>query len=100
MIASDLDITTDLYVKGETEGNTTKLVSCPFFNVSRIEVHGAASINVDDQSFAALTVTEGVGEIACGGETIAVSKGDTIFVASDSGEVYLDGIMTVVRSEL
>ena len=100
MIASDLEVTTDLYVKGEVNGNTTRLVSCPFFNVSRTEVHGASAINVDQTSFAALTVTDGVGEIQCGEEAIAVSKGDTVLVTAGSGDVYLDGIMTVVTSTL
>ena len=88
------------YVKGEVNGNTTRLVSCPFFNVSRTEVHGASLINVDQTSFAALTVTDGVGEIQCGEEAIAVSKGDTVLVTAGSGDVYLDGIMTVVTSTL
>ena len=96
MIASNLDPINSFYVEGEIVGNELKLVSCPFFNVSRIEVAGATEITVDDESFAAFTVTEGVGEIG----SVEVSKGDTVFVAAGTGEIYLDGVMTVVKSTM
>ena len=100
MIASNLDPISDFYEKGEMVGNELRLVSCPFFNVGRVEVKGATSITVDSSSFAALTVTDGVGEIECCGEVIEVTKGDTVFVPAGADEVYLDGIMTVVKSTL
>jgi len=100
MIASNLEPISDFYEKGEMIGNELRLVSCPFFNVSRINVKGSTDINVDSSSFAALTVTEGVGEIQNGDTVIEVSKGDTVFVPASSGDIYLDGVMTVIKSTL
>jgi len=100
MIASNLEPISDFYEKGEMIGNELRLVSCPFFNVSRINVKGSTDINVDCSSFAALTVTEGVGEIQNGDTVIEVSKGDTVFVPASSGDIYLDGVMTVIKSTL
>ncbi|MBR2474479.1 MAG: class I mannose-6-phosphate isomerase [Clostridia bacterium] len=100
MIASNLEPISDFYEKGEMIGNELRLVSCPFFNVSRINVKGSTDINVDCSSFAALTITEGVGEIQNGDTVIEVSKGDTVFVPASSGDIYLDGVMTVIKSTL
>lgn len=100
MIASNLEPIDDFYEKGYMIGNELRLVSCPWFNVGRIEVDGSAEITVDGESFAALTVTDGSGEISDGEEKIAVFKGDTVFVPANTGKVNLSGKMTVVKSTL
>ena len=100
MIASDLEPITHFYEEGVLDGNELKLVCCPYFNVSRIEVKGASDVTVGQDSFAAFTVTEGVGEITSGNETVCVSKGDTVFAPAGSGVILLDGVMTVVKSTM
>ena len=100
IIASNLTPVSDFYEKGELVGNELKLVSCPFFNVSRINVNGASEICVDKSSFAALTVTDGNGEILCGSESVSVKMGDTVFASAGSGKVTFSGNMTVVKSTL
>ena len=100
MIASNLEPVDDFYEKGHMIGNELRLVSCPYFNVGRIEVNGVASTTVDGASFAALTVTDGCGYISDGEEKISVFKGDTLFVPANTGKVDLSGEMTVVKSTL
>ena len=100
MIASNLAPISDFYEQGEMIGNELLLVSCPFFNVSRIDVGGSTSISIDSTSFAALTVTEGVGEIQNRDTVIPVCKGDTVFVPASSGDIYFDGVMSLVKSTL
>lgn len=100
IIASNLTPVTDFYEKGVKDGCELKLVSCPFFNVSRIELDGIAEINVDTSSFAALTVTEGEGRIVCADDSIFVKMGDTVFAPAGSGKVVFNGKMTVVKSTL
>ena len=100
MIASNLEPIDKFYEEGKLEGNELKLVSCPFFNVSRIEVNGSSDAMVENDSFAAFTVTDGVGEISCDGEAICVSKGDTVFAPAGCGIVLFDGVMTVIKSTM
>lgn len=99
-IASNLEPISHFYEKGIMVGNELRLVSCPFFNVSRIEVDGRTEIEVDNTSFAALTVTDGSGEIINGQEDIPVNMGDTLFVPANAGKVTFEGTMTVVKSTL
>lgn len=100
IVASNLEPVSDFYEKGVMDGCELKLVSCPFFNVSRIEVKADCEIFVDKDSFAALTVTDGDGVMTSEASTVTVSKGDTVFVPANSGKITLNGGMTVVKSTL
>ena len=82
------------------KGNENLLVSCPYFNVSVIEVSGEEKTLVSDESFAAFTVTEGSGTVISSDETVAVSKGSTVFAFAGAGEITFKGNMQVVRSTL
>ena len=68
--------------------------------VSALNVNGEAVVNVVKESFSALTVTEGEGEIFNCGDALTLKKGDTVFVTADCGEVRFRGKMTVIRSQL
>lgn len=98
--ASDLEPIDTFYEKGYQDGNEYRLVSCPFFNVSRIDVKEKSLVYVDEDSFAALTVTEGSGNILCGDDIIKVLKGDTVFVSAGAGKIDFIGDMTVIKSTL
>jgi mannose-6-phosphate isomerase len=100
MVASKLYPTDDFYVKPEKVGNEIKLVNCPYFNVSRIEVDGNETVEVGADSFATFTVTDGDGYIQCGSARLQVSKGNTVFAFADAGKLDLCGKMSVVKSTL
>ncbi len=100
MVASKLVPTDDFYVKPENAENEIKLVNCPFFNVSRIEINGSKSVQIGTDSFAAFTVIDGEGYIQNGTAKLQVSKGNTVFATANCGKVVLDGKMTVIKSTL
>ena len=99
-IASKLVPPTHFYETGTVNGNELVLVECPFFTVSRVEVDGNETVNVDEKSFSAFTVTSGSGKITVENESLALKKGDTVFVFAGAGETTLDGKMTVIRSRI
>ena len=100
MVASKLYPTNDFYVTPEKVGNELKLVNCPLFNVSKIEVEECEAVNVGSDSFATFTVIEGEGYIKSGSVMIQVSKGNSVFAFADSGKIELCGKMTVVKATL
>lgn len=100
IIASNLDVQTEFYEKGVQKGNERVMVSCPFFNVSVIDVDGEEKTAVTGESFAAFTVTEGSGAIISDEEEISVSKGTTVLAFASAGDVTLRGKMSVIKSTL
>ena len=100
IVASNLNVQTEFYEKGVQKGNEKLMVSCPFFNVSVIDVSGEEKTSVTDESFAAFTVTEGNGNISVDGETISLTKGSTVFAFAGAGEITLEGKMHVIKSTL
>ena len=100
IIASNLNVQTEFYVEGVQKGNERLMVSCPYFNVSVIDVSGVEKTVVSNESFAAFTVIEGEGSISSGDENITLSKGTTVFVFAGAGEVTFNGKMQVVKSTL
>ncbi len=100
IIASSLDVQTEFYEKGVQKGNERVMVSCPFFNVSVIEVDGEEKTKVTGESFAAFTVTEGSGSVISDEEEIRVSKGTTVLAFAGAGDITLRGKMSVIKSTL
>ncbi len=100
MIASKLTPTDDFYVKPQKVGNEIKLVSCPYFNVSKIEVDGSETVTVGADSFATFTVTDGEGYVQNGTAKLQVSKGNTVFAMANAGNVQFFGKLSIVKSTL
>ena len=100
IIASNLNVQTEFYEKGVQKGNEKLMVSCPFFNVSTIDVSGEEKTSVTADSFAAFTVTEGTGVIISSDEEINVTQGSTVFAFAGAGEITLKGEMKVIKSTL
>lgn len=65
------------------------LGSCRYFTTDGCQ--GAFQGNCDETSFHALLVTEGEGELTCGGETQPVKKGQCFFLPAGSGAYRVDG---------
>ena len=57
-----------------------------------MDVHdGSWSEEACEKSFVSLLVVEGEGTVACGGETMAVKKGDSLFLPAGSGAFTVTG---------
>ena len=74
------------------------LLSCDFFNVCRRFGGNAFAVGAD--SFSALTVTSGEGMLTNNGEELQVTKGDTVFITADSGEIRIVGELTAIDSRI
>lgn len=70
------------------------LVRSPYFTVDQAE--GAYEGDCDDESFTSVLVVDGEGKIACGGEELQITKGDSLFMPADSGKFTLDGSAKVL----
>ena len=53
--------------------------------------NGAFEDTADEKSFVSLLVTDGEGELICGGETVVVKKGDSFFLPAGSGSYAVRG---------
>ena len=53
--------------------------------------NGAFEDTADEKSFVSLLVTDGEGELTCGGETVVVKKGDSFFLPAGSGSYAVRG---------
>ena len=65
------------------------LAQCEYFTVDAR--NGAFEGTVDEKSFVSLLITDGKGELICGGETVAVKKGDSFFLPAGSGSYTVHG---------
>ncbi len=76
------------------------LVECEFFCVDRIEVEDNSTLEdfADETSFVSLLVTDGNGTITQGDETITIKKGDSLFIAANSGIFCLNGKLSIIKT--
>lgn len=76
------------------------LASCEYFTVKKAMVKEKTACKITEDSFVSLIVVEGSGKIASGDDELLVSKGDSIFVPAQNGEIVMDGNMEVIISSL
>ena len=76
------------------------LASCEYFTVKKVEVNGDAKAGVDETSFVSLIIVSGDGKVALGEDELTVTKGDSIFVPAQKGEIAFSGNMEVIVSSL
>ena len=65
------------------------LAACRYFVADAVQ--GGAGGVCDETSFASLLITGGEGVLSCGGEEMAVRKGDSLFLPAGSGDWKLTG---------
>lgn len=67
------------------------MAQCPYFTV---DVHeNGFTETAGPESFVSLLIVEGEGTVTCGGETLPVKKGDSVFITADSGEFTVAGTL-------
>lgn len=65
------------------------LARCAYFTVDKVTAPYAGVC--DDESFTSVLILEGEGQLTCGGETMDIRKGDSLFLPADSGAFTLTG---------
>ena len=76
------------------------LATCEYFTVSKTLVDGDAKVGVTEDSFVSLIIVDGNGKVKLGSDELTVTKGDSIFVPAQNGEIALSGNMEVIVSSL
>ena len=72
------------------------LVKCEYFTADVVNGEGKGVCG--PESFVSFLVTEGSGALTCGGETLEIKKGDSLFLPANSGEWTLSGSATTLVS--
>lgn len=74
------------------------LATCEYFTVD--VYRGAFSGTADERSFVSLLITEGAGELSCGGERVGVQKGGSFFLPAGSGPFTVTGNCETLRTRV
>ncbi|MGN0571409.1 MAG: type I phosphomannose isomerase catalytic subunit [Candidatus Fimenecus sp.] len=67
------------------------LTKCDLFTVTTVQTDTLYTNVADSTSFVSVLFTAGSGEIACGTESFSVKKGDSFFIAANSGTFSVKG---------
>lgn len=81
-------------------GVKTLLRSCEYFNVNKLEIDGAMTLNADEKSFKSLLFLDGSAEIVSADGKATAVKGDSFFVPAGSGEFTITGKCEVILSDI
>ncbi len=79
--------------------NRKQLASCKYFTTTEIKVDGEVEIEVDDSSFASITVVEGNGGVVVDGNLETLDLGDTCFIPAGCNYT-LKGRMTIIEARV
>lgn len=74
------------------------LVRSAYFTVDRMDA--PCQINTDEESFTSILVLDGAGSISCGEDVLPCRKGDSLFIAANSGMSYLSGNLQVLCTRI
>lgn len=77
-----------------------RLTACDLFTVNALEIESEAVLTADETSFVSVLVLAGGGRITCMGETLELTKGDSIFIPANSGEIKIEGKLSVVETRV
>lgn len=81
-------------------GVKTLLRSCEYFNVNKLEIDGAMTLSADEKSFKSLLFLDGTAEIKGADGSQKAKKGDSFFVAANTGEFTITGKCEVILSDI
>ena len=79
--------------------NKKLLASCKYFTTTQIKADGTLKVEVDENSFASITVVEGAGEVIVDGNKETLKLGDTCFIPAGSSYT-LNGKMTIIEARV
>ena len=81
------------------DDNKKLLASCKYFTTTQIKADGTLKVDVDDKSFASITVVEGEGEVIVDGNSEALKHGDTCFIPAGF-DYTLKGKLTIIEARV
>lgn len=76
------------------------LTDCPLFKVWETPVNGHFEDNADGDSFVSLLVLEGEGALESGDCSLALKKGESVFVPASTGAYTLSGNMKILETRV
>lgn len=82
----------------ETQDFGGHLGRCDYFTVDVYDSDFAGTAG--PESFVSLLVVDGAGTVRCGGETLAVKKGDSIFIPAGSGDFAVTGTLQTLCTQV
>ena len=83
----------------QLDANKKLLASCKYFTTTEIKAEGELKVNVDDSSFASITVVEGHGSVVVDGKEESMALGDTCFIPAGY-DYILKGKMKVIEARI
>lgn len=76
----------------EHENHTTQLLaSCEYFTTSKVDVNGAFTHDLSDESFEAVIVIEGSMSIEAEDKVLELKKGESVFIDAGIQNIKIDG---------
>ena len=105
-IEKALDVTNRIPIVKSGE-NYPHVADCDYFTVDKLNLDGRLTYRtqgtVDEKSFLSILVLDGEGVISCKGEKLEYKKGDSFFVAANSGDWQIEGtcdaLLTTIREK-
>ena len=76
------------------------LADCPLFKVWKLDTKSDFSGNANEDSFVSLLIMSGSGSLECCGETLALKKGDSIFIPANAGDYTLTGEFEIIETRI
>ena len=76
------------------------LADCPLFKVWKLDLNGEISGEADEKSFVSLLIMDGNGTLDVCGETVSLTKGESIFIPANAGEYKINGSMEIIETRI
>lgn len=91
-----------LKLEGKSTGTVMQLLAdCDYFTVSKAELDNTLyNASADEQSFMHILSIDGSGELVCGSEKIALTKGSSVFIPANTGEFSINGKCSIIITEI
>ena len=105
-IEKALDVTNRIPIVKSGE-NYPHVADCDYFTVDKLNLDGKLTYRtqgtVDEKSFLSILILDGNGTISCKGEKLEYKKGDSFFLAANSGDWQIEGtcdaLLTTIREK-
>ncbi len=76
------------------------LADCPLFKVWKLDLNGEISGIADENSFVSLLIMDGNGTLEVCGETVSLTKGESIFIPANAGEYIISGRLEIIETRI
>ena len=65
-----------------------------------LDLDGEISGTADENSFVSLLIMDGNGTLDVCGETVSLTKGESIFIPANAGEYKINGKMEIIETRI